>query len=279
VTEQITVAAAARAALAARAGGPAVIVAAAVDPAGNVRRMLCTAAECRGTLGAAALDELAQRHAHRLLADPVAQPRSENVEIGGHAWLLYLEAHRPHDHLVIVGAGHIAVPVAKLGQMLGFRVTVLDDREEFATTDRFPDEATVCRTDFTVDPFAGVSIDEHSYVALLTRGHQWDFDCLRRLLEKQPRPRYIGMIGSRRRVRAAFHALLAAGTPRDTLTDIHAPIGIEVNAETPEEIAVAIAAELIAVRRGADTESMSTRARVLERLLPDVTAEEGPDAR
>jgi xanthine dehydrogenase accessory factor len=274
VTERITVADGARAALAAQTGGPPVVVAAAVAPEGTVHRMLCTSAGgCRGTLGDASLDELAQRHARRILADAAAPPQLETIEIGGRVWLLYLEAHRPHDHLIIVGAGHIAVPVARLGRMVGFRVTVLDDREEFATDERFPDDVAVFRTDFEVDPFAGVTIDEHSYVALLTRGHRWDFDCLRRLLESGTRPRYIGMIGSRRRVRAAFQALLAAGTPRDTLASIHAPIGIELNAETPEEIAVAIAAELIAVRRRADTESISRRERVLERLLPEVEEE------
>jgi xanthine dehydrogenase accessory factor len=277
VSERITVADAARAALSAQTGGPAVVVAAAVDPAGNVLRMLCTTSGCRGTLGDAALDDMAQEHAQRLLSEPAAGPHVETVELGGRAWLLYLEAHRPHEHLIIVGAGHIAVPVATLGRMVGFRVTVLDDRAEFATDERFPDDVAVCRTDFTIDPFAGVTIDEDSYVALLTRGHRWDFDCLRRLLETGMRPRYIGMIGSRRRVRAAFQALLAAGTPRDTLARIHAPIGIELNAETPEEIAVAIVAELIAVRRGADTASMSRRERVLERLLPE-TGEEA-DAR
>jgi len=279
VTDPITVADAAHAALAAQAGGAAVGVAAAVDPAGSVHRMLCTAeGGCRGTLGDRALDDLARSHAQRLLADPAAEPHFELVELGGRAWLLYVEAHRSYDHLIIVGAGHIAVPVATLGRLLGFRVTVLDDREEFATGERFPDDVAVYRSDFTVDPFAGVTIDEHSYVALLTRGHRWDFDCLRRLLETGARPRYIGMIGSRRRVRAAFQALLAAGTRRDTLAAIHAPIGIELNAETPEEIAVAIAAELIAVRRGADIESISRRERVLERLLPEATAEEGSDA-
>jgi xanthine dehydrogenase accessory factor len=270
VNERITVADAARAALAAQTGGPPAVVATAVDPAGTVQRLLCIAGgACRGTLGDTALDELAQWHAWRILGDTAAEPHLETIEIGGRTWLLYIEAHRPREHLIIVGAGHIAVPVAKLGRMVGFRVTVLDDREEFATDERFPADVAVFRTDFERDPFAGITIDEHSYIALLTRGHRWDFDCLRRLLELGTRPRYIGMIGSRRRVRAAFQALLAAGTPRDTLASIHAPIGIELNAETPEEIAVAIAAELIAVRRKADTASISRRERVLERLLPE----------
>ena len=266
---EITVADAARAALEAESGGAAVAVALAINATGDVRRMLCTRESCRGSLGDATLDDVAQQHARRLLADPNAEPHFENVQLGGHAWQLYVEAHWPREHLVIVGAGHIAVPVARLGRMLGFRVTVLDDRDEFATTERFPDDVVVQRADFERDPFAGVRLDDHSYLALLTRGHRWDFDCLQRLLATDVKPRYIGMIGSRRRVRAAFLALLAAGTRRESLAQIHAPIGIEINAENPEEIAVAIAAELIAVRRGAEIESISRRERVLERLLPE----------
>jgi xanthine dehydrogenase accessory factor len=152
--------------------------------------------------------------------------------------------------------------------MLDFSVTVLDDREEFATTERFDEGVVVRRADFAADPFAGVRIDNGTWIALVTRGHRWDFDCLRRLLELETRPRYIGMIGSRRRVRAAFHALLEAGTPRELLAAIHAPIGLELGAETPAEIAVSIAAEITALRRGvAAPGSTAERERVLDRLL------------
>jgi xanthine dehydrogenase accessory factor len=126
---------------------------------------------------------------------------------------------------------------------------------------------TVTRADFEVDPFAGVRIDRNSYVALVTRGHRWDYDCLHRMVASDSQPRYLGMIGSRRRVRAAFLALLDSGVPRALLATIRAPIGLELQAETPAEIAVAIAAEIIAVRRGSDIASISSRERVLERFL------------
>jgi xanthine/CO dehydrogenase XdhC/CoxF family maturation factor len=89
------------------------------------------------------------------------------------------------DRLIIVGAGHIAVPLAALGVLLDFRVTVLDDREEFATDERFADDVVVLRADFATDPFAGERIDGGCWIALVTRGHRWDFDCLRRLLETE----------------------------------------------------------------------------------------------
>lgn len=251
------------------------VIAALIEPAGGVSRMLITDDGADGTLGDVSLDELARGHAAALLTAPRGEPHVETLADGS---VLYMEVHRPHEHLIVVGAGHIAVPVAALGRTLGFQLTVLDDREEFATGDRFDDDVTVLRADFERDPFADVTIDRHTYIALLTRGHRWDFDCLRRVLHAPVQPRYIGMIGSRRRVRAAFLALLEAGTPRAALARIHAPIGIEIRAETPAEIAVAIAAELIAVRRGADTDTISRRERVLDRFLPGAAEENETDA-
>lgn len=223
-----------------------------------------------GSLGDAALDRRARELALAALAG--AAPATETVEAGGLRCTLFVEAHRAPEELVVVGAGHIAVPLARVGAMLGFRVTVLDDREDFATETRFPEAARVVHMDFD-DPFRGVEIGPRSYVILVTRAHKYDFDCLRRMLESGAAPRYVGMIGSRRRVRAAFEALLAAGVPRAALGRVHAPVGLDIGAETPEEIAVSIAAEMIRVRRtGAAADraaaSISGAERVLERLVP-----------
>ncbi len=221
-----------------------------------------------GTLGDRGLEDAAAALGARVLAEGgTAEERV--VVASGDEVVLFAAAHRPADRMIVVGAGHIAVPLADLGVRLGFEVTVLDDREEFATPERFDAAVRVMRADFEGDPFANVRLDGRSYVALVTRGHRWDFDCLRRLVAVGARPRYIGMIGSRRRVRAAFHALLEAGVPRAVLAGIRAPIGLEVGAETPTEIAVSIAAEMIAVRRGVEIESLTSRERVLDRLLPE----------
>lgn len=270
MSDVITASAAARAALAVAEGAPAIVVAVAIEPGGAARRMILdSTAGVRGSLGHAALDDAALHHAQHALEQAAAEPAVETVTFGDRTWLLYVEAHHPPERLIIVGAGHIAVPLAHLGRLLDFRVLVLDDREEFATADRFDAEVVVRQADFETDPFRDVAIDERSYVALVTRGHKWDFDCLRRLVGSGVRPRYIGMIGSRRRVRAAFHALLEAGTPRAVLVGIHAPIGLGIGAETPAEIAVAIAAELVAVRRGMVADSLTAREQVLERLLKE----------
>lgn len=251
-------------------GGPAVVVATNIGGAGvpGERLLLEEGGEVRGTLGDASLDECAAELARALLVR--GGVALETLATAAGETTLFMEAHRAPERLLVVGAGHIALPLAQLGVELGFRVMVLDDRAEFATQERFSPEITVRRADFERDPFAGERIDGRTYVALVTRGHRWDFDCLRRLLALPQQPRYIGMIGSRRRVRAAFHALLAAGVPRAQLAAVHAPIGLDIGAESPAEIAVSIAAELIAIRHDAATAStLGARERVLDRLLGD----------
>jgi xanthine dehydrogenase accessory factor len=274
---------AARAALDALSGGPPVAVVARADEAGDGRRLLVFGPdEARGTLGDAALDRAARALGERLLAGDEASgadraPGARTVPVEDvPGAILYGEAHRPPARLFVVGAGHIALPLARLGVMLGFAVVVLDDREDFATTDRFPNASRVLRVDFG-DPFAATRPMAADFVVLVTRAHRYDFDCLLRLVDREPVPRYIGMVGSRRRIRAAFRAVLGAGVPRERLARIHAPIGVDIGAETPEEIAVAIAAELVAVRHGVPAAgSLRDRERVVERLI---TAPEGEEPR
>lgn len=282
-SDVVTAADAARAALAAYEGGPAVAVALRLDDGGAARRLLVLeTGEVRGSLGAAELDARAVEHARAAISGGRTGAEVVTVDEGTAVAVdagpasasgprIYIEVHRAPEELVVVGAGHIAVPLARLGVLLGYRVTVLDDREDFATPARFPEEATVRRMDFA-DPFRDVPIGPRSHVLLVTRAHRYDFDCLQRLLTRDPLPRYIGMIGSRRRVRAAFQALLDVGVPRSRLAMVSAPVGLDIGAETPEEIAVSIAAELVALRRGAGAggeSSLSAKERVLDRLLPE----------
>jgi|GEM_PF-194113 len=181
---------------------------------------------------------------------------------------VYLEIRDPVQELVVVGAGHIALPLVRIGAMLGLRVIVLDDRPEFARAERFPDATRVMRADFD-DPFADVPIHPGSHVILVTRGHKYDYQCLVHLLRGSARPGYVGMIGSRRRVRATFVQLLDEGISRDRLAWIHAPVGLDLHAETPEEIAVAVAAELVKIRRGGSGASLRDVERVAERFFED----------
>jgi xanthine dehydrogenase accessory factor len=264
---EVGVEAAARAVLRARGGGGELAVVWRADEGGDGRRLLVHGAgPVLGSLGDPSLDEAARELGASLLsASGPDAPAAMTREMSGAT--LYGEVHRPAARLFVVGAGHIALPLARLGVLLGFPVVVLDDREEFATAERFPEATAVVRTDFS-NPFADARPGPDDFVVLVTRAHRYDFDCLHALVDTASPPRYIGMVGSRRRVRAAFRALLDAGVPADRLAAVHAPIGVDIGAETPEEIAVAIATELVAVRRGVTAGgSLRDRERVVERWL------------
>jgi xanthine dehydrogenase accessory factor len=154
----------------------------------------------------------------------------------------------PLPSLFVFGGGHVAIPVAHMAQLVGFRVVVIDDREEFADRRRFPgaDEVLVATVP---DAFSQLPIDEHSYVVAVARGHVFDEDIVAEAL--QTPARYIGMIGSQRKADGVLERLRRRGFSEEDLDRIHSPIGLRIDAETVEEIAVSIVAELVAVRREA----------------------------
>jgi xanthine dehydrogenase accessory factor len=152
--------------------------------------------------------------------------------------------------------------------MLGFRVTILGDRPGFATRERFPDADRLLKADFS-DPFREVRLGTATHLVLVTRGHKYDYEALRDVLRRGVRLGSVGMVGSQRRVRAAMEQLVREGIPRADLESVYAPIGLDIGGETPEEIALSIAGELIRLRRGGTGESLRDRARVLERWIRD----------
>jgi len=226
-----------------------------------------------GGLGSAAIDERALAVMEEALADPRARNGLRELETVEGSVELYLEVRRAVLELVVVGAGHIAQPMAHLGALLGYRVIVLDDRPAFATRERFPDAERLVRADFS-DPFADVPIHDRSHLLLVTRGHKYDYECLIRALQADPSPAYIGMIGSRRRVRATYVRLLDEGIDRELLDLIHAPVGLDIGAETPEEIAVAVAAELVMLDRCGTGASLKDVERVAERFFDQPDGDE-----
>jgi len=161
---------------------------------------------------------------------------------------VFVEAMAPPPELLIVGAGHIALPLAQMGKMLDFEVTVLDDRGAFASRERFPEADTILVGPIDSE-LAKRPIGPSTYLVLVTRGHQHDEAALKTVIASEAA--YIGMIGSRRRVKEVFRHLEAAGVPAALTSRVHAPIGLRIGAQTPSEIAVAIAGELVQVRRGA----------------------------
>lgn len=172
---------------------------------------------------------------------------------------VFVDVQARPPELIIVGAGHIAVPLCEIGALCGFRVTVIDDRPQYAHPGRFPKATRVIAADIR-RTVRELPMDANTYVVLVTRGHSLDVECLLEILDRPLA--YIGMIGSRRRVSAVFSLLeREQGIPRAKLERVYAPIGLPIGAETPAEIAVAIMAEIINVRRGGRAVSLAAERR------------------
>jgi xanthine dehydrogenase accessory factor len=171
----------------------------------------------------------------------------------------YFEPFLPPPALVVVGAGHVAQPVAHLGKLLGFEVTVIDDRAEYATAARFPDADQVLCQPF-VPALRSLDLGPRHHLVIVTRGHRYDMDCLKESITLPVA--YIGMIGSRNRVETVFRLLEEEdGIDPAYFERVYSPIGLDINARSPAEIAVAVAAELLKVRNGGTGESLSRLGR------------------
>jgi xanthine dehydrogenase accessory factor len=158
--------------------------------------------------------------------------------------------------VIIVGAGHLAVPLVKFAKILGFHITVLDDRVMYANRERFPDVDEVLVGDMA-ETLRGIEITPQTYIVLITRGHQFDEPCLREVIHSPAK--YIGMIGSRRRIKACFIRFRDEDRiPEELLKRVYAPIGLDIKAESPEEIALSIISEMVKVRRGGTAQSLSS---------------------
>jgi xanthine dehydrogenase accessory factor len=178
------------------------------------------------------------------LTDDIAE---ETGLICGGQMEVFIEPVEPSPDVYIFGAGHVGYFLGRMAFDTGFRVHVIDDREKFASTERFGEGIDVIVDDIptwlethTLPPTA--------YAVVVTRGHKHDIDALRALTRSPLR--YVGLIGSRAKVRRIFDALRAEGTAAEALGNVHAPIGLDIGAITPQEIAVSILAELIAVKHG-----------------------------
>ncbi|MBW3622963.1 MAG: XdhC/CoxI family protein [Armatimonadetes bacterium] len=185
-----------------------------------------------------------EEKAGAFLQAPWQEP--QQVELPGHRGRAYLEPHYPLPSLLIIGGGHIGAALAHYAARLDFAVSVLDDRPSLVTPDRFP-EAKGLIVDEITEGIRKHPIRPDSYVVIVTRGHQHDAEALREAVATPAA--YIGMIGSRRKVHVIFQGLLEEGlaTP-EQLRRVRAPIGLDIDARSVEEIALSIAAELVAVR-------------------------------
>lgn len=160
---------------------------------------------------------------------------------------IFIEPVQPKDRLIILGGGHIAMPLVKFASEIGFSVTICDDRPAFANEGRFPQaERVICET--FDDCFDKLEVSEFDYVVIITRGHRHDTLCLRKLLSL-PETFYLGMIGSKRRVEGVKEMLIEEGFDQDRIQRIFTPIGLSIGAVTPEEISISILAQIIKEKR------------------------------
>jgi xanthine dehydrogenase accessory factor len=179
------------------------------------------------------------------LADDFA---AESGLICGGQMEVFIEPIEPSPAVYIFGAGHVGQFVARVAHDAGFRVHVVDDREKFANRERFPDAAEIIVDDIPTW-LANATLPSSAYAVVVTRGHRHDLDALRALAPRNLR--YLGLIGSRAKVKRIYDVLVEDGSvPIECFEHIHAPIGLDIGAVTPQEIAVSIVAELIAIRRG-----------------------------
>jgi xanthine dehydrogenase accessory factor len=170
---------------------------------------------------------------------------SEKKEASWEKMEILLEPISSEPTLYIFGAGHISRQLSPLAKRVQFKVVVLDDREIFANRERFPEADEVIVSEFEKS-FDRLNIDPFSYIVIVTRGHLYDGSVLEQAIKTNAR--YIGMIGSKKKIRTLYQNLIGKGVSKESLDRVHAPIGIDIHSETPEEIGVSIVAELIKVR-------------------------------
>lgn len=226
-----------------------------------------------GTIGGGCVEAEMARLARQALAsrkarlagyDLTPEQAGEDGLVCGGRMQVFIEPIEGQPILCLFGAGHVAQPLAHLAHVAGFRVEVLDDRLRFANPQRFPDAERVLVDDFSAGA-AQLSLGPNTYAVVVTRGHKGDAEALRAVLGRGLR--YVGLLGSRPKMVHVFQALLEQGLRPEELEYVHTPVGLDIGAQTPEEIAVSILAEMIAVRRGVDpAHSRSLKAELPGRL-------------
>jgi xanthine dehydrogenase accessory factor len=215
-----------------------------------------------GTTGDAAFDEALAQYAPIFLASRVETRTLTVAEFAPalEAWRtarVMFERVEPEPRVVVCGAGHVGASLARQACALGFRVTLVDDRSDFVARERFAgyDLELVAASDWTHPVREIIGTGRGVYVAVVTRGHNEDEECMKAVLSA--RPAYVGMIGSRRRTNIVLARLRTAGFDEELLKQVRAPVGLDIGAVSPEEVALSILAEIVAHRRGGTGASLS----------------------
>ena len=215
-----------------------------------------------GNLGSAALNNVVTQFARQFLAQ---RDEAHAFSVGDlapqltslAATRILFERIQPEPRIVIFGAGHVGAALAKLASFAGYYVTLIDDRAELVTRERFPEELIelVATESWTKAASKAIGQGRGVSVAIVTRGHAEDEECLRAVMNSTPD--YVGLIGSKRRTNIVLERLRVSGVAEGKLASVRAPIGLDIGAVTPEEVALAILAEIVAARRGGEGGSLS----------------------
>jgi len=270
------------AALAAEAGGERAALVTVVGTEGSTpqkagARMLVHAdGRIVGTIGGGCLEaemtwrarEAIEGGRARLVSyDLTPDQAGEDGLVCGGRMQVFIEPIEAVPVLCLFGAGHVAQPLARMAKACGFRVEIVDDRVKFANVERFPEADLIVVDEFPAGA-ERMTLGPSSYAVVVTRGHKGDATALRAVLGRGLR--FVGLLGSRPKVVHIFAALKDLGMSPEELARVHAPLGLEIGAETPDEIAVSILAEMIAVRRGVDpAQARSMKMELPGRLSPD----------
>lgn len=207
-----------------------------------------------GSIGGGNVEQAVQEKAIAVMKS--GEPQMMHFDLSGsgeEAWMIcggqmdvFLEPILPAETLYLFGAGHLSQSTAAMAKMLGLRVVVIDPRPEYNNNDRFPNADSLVVEEYD-NAFSKLNVDENSYIVIYTPGHVSDEKCLQFAVGTAAK--YVGMIGSKKKVKEIKERLRKKGVSQQQLDEIHAPIGLEINAQTPEEIAISILAEITKVRR------------------------------
>ena len=243
-------------------GAVGVVVTVLRGPATGAKLLIDEDNDVIGSLGNSELDALVKTAAEEFLK---AHHETRMISVSDFAphfplaseLLLLFERLQPAPRLVVCGAGHVGAALAKLATFLGYQTTLIDDRAEFLERSRFPEEQIelVVTDDWETAVRDAIGNGRGVSVAVVTRGHNEDERCMQAVVPANPD--YAGLIGSKRRTSIVIERLREKGATAEQLKKIHAPIGLDIGAISPEEVALAIIAEIVAVRRDASGGSLS----------------------
>jgi len=225
-------------------------------PRKSGKLLVYASGETAGTVGGGAIERAAISHA----LERIRRGRGDYVDydLGSHGLAmacggrmsLLTEVYRAQPRLVICGAGHVGLALASVARTVGFEIAFFDDRDEAALPGPLPFEVSYTRVESFEQGLNAADIPAGAYYVIVTHGHLCDAEALGAILPNKAA--YIGMIGSKAKIRSVYRTLLEGGAGREALLDVYSPIGLDIGGETPEEIAVAILAEMLAIRYGRD---------------------------